>query len=57
MRTRFRPQESCFINRNYPLLQKRAGAQVPLGKAESEELLAEVQFGHMTKFFQMLYGH
>jgi len=54
MRRHFPSEESCFINRNYPLLQKHGRGQIPLGKAESEALLAEVRFGPLAKFFEIL---
>jgi len=54
MRRHFPSEESCFINRNYPLLQKHSRGQIPLGKTESEELLAEVRFGPLAKFFEIL---
>jgi MoaA/NifB/PqqE/SkfB family radical SAM enzyme len=56
MRRLFPSEESCFINRNYPLLQKHGRGQIPLGKAESEELLAEVRFGPLAKFFEIFYS-
>jgi len=56
MRRHFPSEESCFINRNYPLLQKHGRGQIPLGKAESEELLAEVRFGPLAKFFEIFYS-
>lgn len=56
MRRRFPSEESCFINQNYPLLQKHGRGQIPLGKAESEELLAEVRFGPLAKFFEIFYS-
>jgi MoaA/NifB/PqqE/SkfB family radical SAM enzyme len=56
MRRHFPSEESCFINRNYPLLQKHGRGQIPLGKAESEELLAEVKFGPLAKFFEIFYS-
>jgi MoaA/NifB/PqqE/SkfB family radical SAM enzyme len=56
MRRHFPSEESCFINRNYPLLQKHGRGQIPLGKAESEELLAEVRFGPLAKFFEIFYN-
>jgi hypothetical protein len=56
MRRHFPSEESCFINRNYALLQKHGRGQIPLGKAESEGLLAEVQFGPLAKFFDIFYG-
>jgi MoaA/NifB/PqqE/SkfB family radical SAM enzyme len=56
MRRHFPSEESCFINRNYRLLQKHGRGQIPLGKAESEELLAEVRFGPLAKFFEIFYN-
>jgi MoaA/NifB/PqqE/SkfB family radical SAM enzyme len=56
MRRHFLSEESCFINRNYPLLRKHGGGKIPLGKAESEKLLAEVRFGPLAEFFEILYG-
>jgi MoaA/NifB/PqqE/SkfB family radical SAM enzyme len=56
MQRHFPSEESCFINRNYPLLQKHGRGKIPLGKAESEELLAEVRFGPLAKFFEIFYN-
>jgi len=55
IRSHFPFAEACFINRNYPLLEKHAAGRIPLGKAESEELVAEARFAPATKFFKMLY--
>jgi MoaA/NifB/PqqE/SkfB family radical SAM enzyme len=56
MRRHFPSEESCFINRNYALLQKHGGGRIPLGKAESEELLTEVRFGPLARFFEIFYN-
>jgi MoaA/NifB/PqqE/SkfB family radical SAM enzyme len=56
MRRHFPSERSCFINRNYPLLQKHGRGRIPLGKAESEELLAEVRFGPLAKFFEIFHN-
>jgi MoaA/NifB/PqqE/SkfB family radical SAM enzyme len=53
MRRRFPSEESCFINRNFALLQKYGHGRIPLGKAESEALLSEVRFGPPAKFFEI----
>jgi MoaA/NifB/PqqE/SkfB family radical SAM enzyme len=53
MRRHFPSEDSCFINRNYSLLQKYGRGRIPLGKAESEELLTEVRFGPLAKFFEI----
>ncbi len=52
----FPSEESCFINRNYPLLEKFGRGRIPLGKEESEELLAEVHFGPLARFFELHYS-
>lgn len=56
MRRHFPSEESCFINRNYSLLQKYGQGRIPLGKAESEKLLAGVRFGPLAKFFEIFYN-
>jgi MoaA/NifB/PqqE/SkfB family radical SAM enzyme len=55
MRRFFPSEESCFINRNYPLLRKYGAGRIPLGRAESEKLLADVRFGPLARFFRILY--
>jgi MoaA/NifB/PqqE/SkfB family radical SAM enzyme len=52
----FPSEESCFINRNYPLLEKFGRGRIPLGKEESQELLTEVRFGPLARFFDIHYG-
>jgi MoaA/NifB/PqqE/SkfB family radical SAM enzyme len=56
MRQHFPSEESCFVNKNYGLFKKYYCGNVPLGKEESEELLAEVQFGPLSRFFEIYYG-
>jgi MoaA/NifB/PqqE/SkfB family radical SAM enzyme len=56
MRRRFPSEDSCFINRNFALLQEYGHGRIPLGKPESEELLAEVRFGPLAKFFEIFYN-
>jgi MoaA/NifB/PqqE/SkfB family radical SAM enzyme len=56
MQRHFPSEESCFINRNYPLLRTHGRGKIPLGKAESEELLAEVRFGPLARFFEIFYS-
>jgi MoaA/NifB/PqqE/SkfB family radical SAM enzyme len=52
----FPSEESCFINRNYPLLRKHGSGRIPLSPMESQALLGEVKFGPLAKFFQIHYG-
>jgi MoaA/NifB/PqqE/SkfB family radical SAM enzyme len=56
MKRHFPSEESCFINRNYPLLQKHGSGGIPLGPEESQKLLAEVRFGPLGKFYKIFYG-
>jgi MoaA/NifB/PqqE/SkfB family radical SAM enzyme len=56
MRRLFPSEESCFINRNYPLLRKHGSGRIPLLPAESEALLADVRFGPLARFFRIHYG-
>jgi len=56
MRRLFPSAESCFINRNYPLLRKHGSGRIPLERAESEKLLADVRFGPLARFFRIQYG-
>jgi MoaA/NifB/PqqE/SkfB family radical SAM enzyme len=55
MKRHFPSEESCFINRNYSLLQKYGRGEIPLGPHESDELLANVRFGPRAEFFEMYY--
>jgi len=56
MKRHFPSEESCFVNKNYPLLQKYGLGGLPLGPAESEKLLAEARFGPRSRFFRIFYG-
>jgi MoaA/NifB/PqqE/SkfB family radical SAM enzyme len=56
MRRFFPSEESCFINRNYHLVPKHSRGRIPLGREESEELLADVQFGPLATFFKIFYS-
>jgi MoaA/NifB/PqqE/SkfB family radical SAM enzyme len=56
MRGHFPSEESCFINKNYGLLKKHQRGKVPLERAESERLLADVRFGPLARFFKIYYA-
>jgi MoaA/NifB/PqqE/SkfB family radical SAM enzyme len=56
MQSYFPSEESCFINKNYPLLQKYSHDGQPLCFSDSLAMLQEVQFGPYSKFFQLYYG-
>ena len=55
MRRHFPPAGSCFINRNYELLQ-RYRRPLPLGRTESENLMSEIRFEPPSLFFKIYYG-
>ena len=56
MRNHFPSEESCFINKNYQLLQKYSHNSQPLYLSDCLAMLQEVQFGAYSKFFQLHYG-
>jgi len=56
MRNHFPSEESCFINKNYQLLQKYSHNSQPLCLSDCLAMLQEVQFGAYSKFFQLHYG-
>ena len=50
MKTHFPSEGSCFINKNYSLIQKySAGSQI-LSKADTLKMLEEVHFGELSEF-------
>ena len=55
MRAHFSPQQSCFINKNYKLLRKYSRGRYPIQKSDTLEMMKEVCFGPMAKFFQLYY--
>jgi len=50
MRAHFPSEDSCFINKNYPLLQKHSAGQTTLDREASLALLEEVRFGGLSRF-------
>jgi MoaA/NifB/PqqE/SkfB family radical SAM enzyme len=56
MRKHFPSQDSCFINKNYRLLQRYSADQKMLGKQDTLKLLKEVHFGKLSKFNKIYYG-
>lgn len=55
MQQYFPSEGECFINKNYPILQKYDKGQV-IPVADSLQIMAEVEFGPLSGFFQKLYG-
>jgi MoaA/NifB/PqqE/SkfB family radical SAM enzyme len=51
----FPSERSCFINKNYPLFQKHYKGQYPIPKAESLDIMNEVDFEPFSKFYQLYY--
>jgi len=56
MRAVFSPGSSCFMNKNYGLLQEKAGGALPLSKKDSLAVLRDVDFGSPGRFFRLFYG-
>ena len=56
MRSHFPSEESCFINRNFRLLQKHSAGEQVLHKAAAALMLQEVTFGEMSTFNRLYYG-
>lgn len=46
----------CFINKNYRLLQKYSQGEIPLNKQKSMEMMKEVEFGPLARFFEVYYS-
>ena len=55
MKKHFPSEDSCFINKNYGLLQKYSNGQKILCKQETLKLLKEVSFSGLSKFNQLYY--
>jgi MoaA/NifB/PqqE/SkfB family radical SAM enzyme len=55
MKARFPTAESCFINKNYPILQKYYQGQSPIVKEDSVKIMEEVGVGPLPRFFRLHY--
>jgi MoaA/NifB/PqqE/SkfB family radical SAM enzyme len=53
MQKYFPSEGSCFINKNYRLLQKYSAGQMALDKAATISLMQEVSFGPLSGFYQL----
>jgi len=56
MSRRFPTEGSCFINRNYALLEKYHQGTTPISAEDTMRLMDEVKFGSRSRFFELYYG-
>ena len=56
MKRRFPTENRCFVNANYPLLQKNYHGRVPLSEEDTLSMMEQVRFAPMAKFFQLYYA-
>ena len=52
----FPSEESCFINKNFRLLQRYSSGAKVLGRQDTIKMLEEVDFGPLSKFNALYYG-
>lgn len=55
MKKWFPSENSCFINKNYELLQKHYQGAMPISKQDTLTLMPDIKFGPPAKFFQLYY--
>jgi len=51
----FPTEEECFINKNYPIIQKHYKGKYPISKEDSIKIMDEVSYGSCARFFQLKY--
>lgn len=56
MQQRFPTESTCFINRNYRVLQGRGSGAGPIDPAAALALMEGIQFSPLSKFFSLHYG-
>lgn len=56
MRKIFPSEDTCFINKNYGIIQKYFKGTAPLGIHESVKVVEEACFGPRSRFFDLHYG-
>lgn len=56
MRRLFPSENTCFINKNYKLLQKYSRGRNVLSRQDSILMMQQVAFGPMARFFELYYG-
>jgi hypothetical protein len=55
MKQYFPSNDSCFINKNYKLIQKYFRGTSPLATQESVQVMEEACFGPQPRFFRLYY--
>ena len=55
MLERFPTENSCFINKNYEILQKYAQSGIPITEQDSLRIIEKIQFGPLARFFRLQY--
>ncbi|MBN2010645.1 radical SAM protein [candidate division KSB1 bacterium] len=56
MLERFPTENTCFINKNYKILQKYMPSNSSIQKDDALKVIDEVEFGPLPKFFKMHYS-
>jgi MoaA/NifB/PqqE/SkfB family radical SAM enzyme len=56
MRERFPSEEFCFINKNYRSFQAHSKGAIPIAREDALEMLENVTFAPMSKFFKLYYS-
>lgn len=56
MKRTFPSENSCFINKNYRLLRKFSQGEIPIKKQKTLEMIKEVEFGPLARFFEVHYS-
>lgn len=55
MKKHFPSENSCFINKNYRLLEKYSRGQAVLDKIATLSMMREVRFGNLSRFSRLYY--
>jgi len=55
MKKLFPSENGCFINKNYKLFQKYIKNDTIISKEDSHSLIREVDFGSLSRFFELYY--
>lgn len=57
MKSWFPSEESCFMNRNYPLVQRHSGGHLPMRPEQTLAMMNEVELGPLAAFYEVFYRH
>jgi MoaA/NifB/PqqE/SkfB family radical SAM enzyme len=55
MKPHFPTERRCFINKNYPLLEKHFIGKFPIDEDETLKMMKEVEFDPMPEFYRLYY--